>query len=81
MTCDVCTGRGWVLNRQKLADPCPLCGGRGELSWGAFARKINEDPGTLARIRQGRSRIATCRRVLDKVCKVLWPKGQQGLFS
>lgn len=82
MTCDFCTGRGWVLNRAtKLADPCPVCNGRTELSWGALARKIGEDPGTIARVRQGRSRQETYLRVLDKVCKLLWPRGQQGLFS
>jgi hypothetical protein len=79
--CDPCSGRGWVRAKHVPAVACSLCGGKGELSWGALARKINEYPGTLARVRQGRSRVETYRRVLDKVCKLLWPKGQQGLFS
>jgi len=82
MICEVCSGRGWVLaHRSKLAEPCGFCGSKGELSWGAVARKLGERPATLARLRQLRSRPKTARRVLDKVCKVLWPRGQAELFS
>ena len=82
MICEVCGGRGWVLNRlKKLGEPCSFCGGRGELSWGAVARKLGERPTTLARVRQLRSRTATCQRVLGKVSKLLWPRGQLELLS
>ena len=81
MICDVCHGRGWIRSRTVPAVHCNLCDGRGEVSWGQVARKIDEDPGTLARVRQLRCRPETAQRVLDKVCKLLWPRGQQGLFS
>jgi hypothetical protein len=80
MKCDLCLGRGWALDHHKLAVPCSFCAGRGEISWGLVARKLDEDPGTLARMRIGRSRRETCLRVLDKVCRALWPKGQQEMF-
>jgi len=81
MKCDLCFGRGWVRARRVPAVACSFCGGKGELSWGAVARKIGEDPTTLARMRQGRSRVETCLRVLNKVAKLLWPRGQQEMFE
>jgi len=84
MVCEICLGRGWLANPRAplvLADRCHLCGGKGSLSWGEVARKLDELPDTLARVRQLRSKPETCQRVLDKVCKLLWPKGQRGLFT
>ena len=81
MICEVCSGRGWVAGRRYPAEQCGFCGGKGELSWGAVAKKLDEHPSTLARLHQLRSRSATARRVLDKVCKVLWPRGQVEMFS
>ena len=81
MICEICSGRGWVHAKRVPAVACDFCGGTGEISWGAFARKIDEDLTTLARVRQGRSRVKTCLRVLDKVCKLLWPRGQTEMFS
>ena len=45
MTCEICKGRGWLPDRVRTAVKCPLCGGRADISWGAVARKLNEDPG------------------------------------
>jgi hypothetical protein len=81
MVCDFCSGRGWVRARRVPAVHCTLCGGKGELSWGQVSRLLKEDPTTLARVREGRSRIKTCRRVLDKVMRLLYPKGQTELLS
>ena len=81
MRCDLCQGRGWVPAKRVPAVACSFCSGKGEVSWGTVARKLDEDPGTLARLRQGRSRVETCRRVLDKVSKLLWPKGQAEMFE
>jgi len=53
----------------------------GKWSWRTAAKKLDEHRDTLARVWEGRSRTKTYLRVLDKVCKLLWPKGQQGLFS
>jgi len=83
MTCEICGGKGWIANPRApaLVDRCHLCDGRGSLSWGQAARKLDELPSTLARVRQLRSKPETCVRVLDKVCKLLWPKGQLRLFT
>lgn len=80
MTWEPCLGRGWVAHPTRTAVPCPICNGRGELSWWALAKKLGEQPATLARIRQGRSKVKTCMRVLEKVQKLLWPK-QKELFT
>lgn len=82
MICDVCAGRGWLPSPRAGggADPCWLCGGKREPSWGEVARMLDEDPDTLARVRQMRSRPKTAERVFDKVCKLLWPKGQTEMF-
>ena len=81
MKCEVCDGRGWVRGKRYPAEQCGFCGGKGELSWGAVAKKLGERPATLARLRQLRSRPKTARRVLDKISKLLWPKGQVEMFS
>ncbi len=81
MKCEVCSGRGWVPARAVPAIACSFCDGKGELSWGQVARKLGEDPDTIARIRQGRSRPATAERVFKKISEILWPTGQTGLFE
>lgn len=81
MKCDPCLGRGWVAARAVPAVACSFCGGKGELSWGQVARKLDEDPDTLARVRQLRCKPATAERVFKKISEVLWPSGQTGLFE
>ena len=81
MTCDICGGRGWLRARAVPAVECHFCGGRGELSWGRVAKMLDEDPDTLARVRHGRSKPETAQRVFNKICKMLWPKGQQEMFT
>jgi len=85
MICEICigksgTGKGWTLNELSQPVPCPLCRGRGELSWYALAKRLKEQPSTIARVRQGRSKPKTSWRVFEKVCALLWPKGQQVMF-
>jgi len=77
MTCEPCKGRGWVPHPTRTAVVCSICGGRAELSWGMLARKLGENPRTLARVRQGRSKSKTCMRVLVKVAAILWPDTKQ----
>jgi hypothetical protein len=81
MICEVCTGRGWIRHPTRTAVECPFCGGRAELSWGFVARKINEHPATLARVRQLRSKEKVCLRVLEKVASLLWPPKQSEMFQ
>jgi hypothetical protein len=82
MICDLCSGRGWFSTKTNhWPRPCNFCNGAGRISWGRAARQLGEDPETLARIRQGKSRQKTCLRVLDKIAKILWPKGQQEMFG
>ena len=80
MTCEPCQKRGWVHHPTRVAVPCELCGGKGELSSYALAKKIGEQPSTLARVRHLRSKQKTCLRVLEKIANLLWPK-QKGLFT
>lgn len=80
MKCEPCDGRGWVRGRIHPAEQCSFCGGSGALSWGALAKKLGEHPSTLARVRQLRARPKTAQRVFEKLCKLLWPKGQQEMF-
>jgi hypothetical protein len=81
MKCDVCSGRGWVRAHAVPAVACPFCDGKGELSWGQVARKLDEDPGTIARVRQGRCKPATAERIFKKISEVLWPSRQTEMFT
>jgi len=81
VTCEVCGGRGWLKRQNAFPAFCHFCSGKSKLSWRDIARKLDEDPDTLTRMFQGRSRKKTCLRVLDKVSKLLWPRGQTEMFQ
>jgi len=72
MICCVCAGRGWSKRPDRdWPDACKFCEGRGQISWGFVAKRLDEDPATLARVREGRSKVATCVRVLEKVSEAM----------
>lgn len=82
MICETCGGRGWLRSPRfgGGADPCWFCGGKCELLWGEIARRLDEYPSTLARVRQMRARPKTALRVFEKVCDLIWPSGQREMF-
>jgi hypothetical protein len=79
--CDAPGCRSGVLHTTAFGEPCPTCKGRGELHLAEVARLLGENETTLKKLMKlrGRMRVRTCRRILDKVAKVVWPK-QPELF-
>lgn len=71
MICEPCNAKGWLPHPTLTAITCSVCQGKGELTWGALARLLQEYPTTIARVRQLRSKQEVNLRVLDKVCALL----------
>ena len=71
--------RGLIHLRSGFADPCQICAGKGELHLAEVARLLNEDATTLAKLLRGKRkmRVKTCRRILDKVARVVWPEPEK----
>jgi hypothetical protein len=70
--CPACAGRGWSFDSDKRlewAESCKSCGGIGRFTLYRLADKLEEDPETLQRVAEGRSRSATCHRVLQKIVR------------
>jgi hypothetical protein len=48
-----------------------MCGGKGSIAEHAIAKMLGEDPATLRRVSEGRSRASTCSRVFAACLDVL----------
>ena len=69
--CDVCDGRGWVPGKE-WADQCGFCGGRGNFTCYALAKKLDEHPRTLENLRDMRTRSRfVAERIFNKLVAVL----------
>ncbi len=69
--CDACRA-GWVMGRE-WAEQCPVCGGRGELTFYALSGILGEDERSIRRVYEmaPRVRTRTFRRVFNAVARVL----------
>lgn len=69
--CELCN-LGWVLRSREgydMAVRCPCCDGRGSMSIGELARRLDEDIETLCRVISLESRPETAARVFRKVMR------------
>jgi hypothetical protein len=67
--CSICTGRGWV-GGSEWPDVCETCSGRGSFSLFKLGELLSEDPGTLKRIDELKSKPATAERVFGKLMEM-----------
>lgn len=81
VTCDPCSGTGWILPKTAppdgWPDRCMTCYGKGDLSLHSIATAIDEDPGALYRLLESRVRPKTARRLLDKLLAFIPPSAGQ----
>jgi hypothetical protein len=79
IVCDAPGCRAGVVHVGDWGEPCKTCGGLGFLHVAALARLIDESEATLTKIMRlkGNMRPKVCKRILDKICKIVWPRQPQ----
>jgi hypothetical protein len=67
--------RGIVHLRDGFGDPCKICGGAGELSLSALAKRIEENESTLRRILKPhrKMRVKVTARICAKLVDLIEP--------
>lgn len=68
----VCACRHGLIHHAEWADPCPVCKGRGSLTFAELCRTIAESPSTMRRLlKGGKTRGKTATRILDKLVELV----------